>query len=180
MRKEFKLSGEYFAGNKASDYAIEHGYLDYATLAKSFDAVMSNDIISKTSEIGYWETESGFDYYYEDALGNRYTPEEQEEKLEELEAYLEELKERFDNDEDVQGLIDETQENIDTLNEEHYEDIFQYYIISGAGAQILEDYTDEIVFYNEELDLYVWGVTHYGTSWDYVLTNIPLNCGYDD
>lgn len=42
--------------NEASDYAKEQGYLDYATFVKSFDAVMSNDIIQKTWEIiGYWE-----------------------------------------------------------------------------------------------------------------------------
>ena len=34
--------------------------------------------------------------------------------------------------------------------------------------------TDEIVYYNEELDMYVWGITHYGTSWDYVLTDIAI------
>ena len=62
-------------------------------------------------------------------------------------------------------------------NEEDNSEIFQYYIISDAGAQILEDWTNEIVFYNEELDMYVWGVTHYGTAWSYVLTDIKLNCG---
>ena len=37
MKKEkFKLSGEYFCGNKASDYAIKNGFLDYMTLAKAF------------------------------------------------------------------------------------------------------------------------------------------------
>ena len=40
--------------------------------------------------------------------------------------------------------------------------------------------TDEILFYNETLDMYVWGVTHCGTSWNYVLTDIKLNCGYDE
>ncbi len=65
-------------------------------------------------------------------------------------------------------------------NEEtdEYTDIFQYYIVSDQGAQILQDYTDEILFYNNELDMFVWGVTHWGTSWDYVLTDIKLNCGY--
>ena len=55
-----KLAGTYFYGNKASDYAIENGYLDYATLAKAFDAVLNNDIMQKTYDIGYWEQESGF------------------------------------------------------------------------------------------------------------------------
>lgn len=57
---------------------------------------------------------------------------------------------------------------------DRYIDVFQYYIISEAGAEILKEWTDEIVWYNEELDLYVWGVTHYGTSWDYVLTDIKI------
>lgn len=52
--------------------------------------------------------------------------------------------------------------------------IFQDYIISERGYEILAEYTDEIVFYNEKLDLYIWSVTHFGTSWDYVLTNIKL------
>ena len=55
--KRNKLYGTTFCGNEASDYAKEQGYLDYATFVKSFDAVMSNDIIQKTWEIiGYWET----------------------------------------------------------------------------------------------------------------------------
>lgn len=118
--------GIYFCGNKISDYGIEHGFVDYATLAKSFDAVLSNDIISKTQEIGYWDYFNGSDY--------------------------------------------------DDENDE-YIDVYQYYIISSQGASILQDYTNEIVWYNEELDLYVWGVTHWGTSWDYVLTEIPCNIG---
>ena len=121
-----KLYGKHFYGNEASKYAQEHGYLDYGTLAKAFDAVLSNDIISKTYEIGYWDTINGIEY----------------------------------------------DEENDT-----YTDIYQYYIISSNGADILMEYTDEIIFYNEELDLYVWGVTHWGTGWDYVLTDIKLNCG---
>ncbi len=56
----------------------------------------------------------------------------------------------------------------------NYLDVYQYYIINGSGAQFLEDYTDELVFYNEELDMYLWGITHFGTSWDYVLTDLEL------
>lgn len=56
-----------------------------------------------------------------------------------------------------------------------YEDIYQYYIISSYGAEILQRNTDEIVYYLPVLDIYVWGVTHLGTSWDYVLTDIKIN-----
>lgn len=53
-------------------------------------------------------------------------------------------------------------------------DVYQTYIISEYGYQFLNRYTDEIVYYNEELDLYLWGITHFGTSWDYVLTDIKV------
>ena len=57
---------------------------------------------------------------------------------------------------------------------EEYIDIFQYYIIDNWGVEFLEKYTDEIVYYNEVLDIYLWGITHWGTSWDYVLTDIKI------
>lgn len=55
-----------------------------------------------------------------------------------------------------------------------YLEVYQYYIVSDSGARFLEEYTDEIVYYNETLDMYIWGITHFGTSWDYVLTDIKL------
>ena len=64
----------------------------------------------------------------------------------------------------------------DEENDE-YVDIYQQYIITSQDAERLAEYTNEIVFYNETLDMYVLGVTHWGTSWDYVLTDIKLNCG---
>lgn len=116
------ISGNYFYGNEVSKYGIENGYVDYRTLAKAFDAVLNNDIISKTQDIGYWDIVSGCDY-----------------------------------DEETDS----------------YTDIYQYYIVDDNGARILEE-AEEILFYNEELDMYVWGVTHWGTSWDYVLTDIKI------
>ena len=115
---------EYYYGNKVSEYGLAHGYVDYRTLAKSFDAVLNNDILSATiGKIGEWEEWNGSEY----------------------------------------------DEETDT-----YRDIFQWYIISENGAHILKAHTNEIVWYNEALDMYLWGVTHWGTSWDYVLTDIPL------
>ena len=112
---------KYFYGSEISEYGRKNGFVDYRTLAKSFDAVLNNDIINKTSDIGYWDVINGSEY-----------------------------------DEETDS----------------YADIFQYYIISSQGAEILQRETEEIVFYNEELDMYVWGVTHFGTAWDYVLTDI--------
>ena len=190
MRRNNKLAGTYFCGNEASDYAKENGFLDYATLAKAFDTVLNNEIIKNTSDIGYWDIENGSGEYYEDNDGNRYTYDEKEEKVEELETKIKEyedtINEVMERDEDYEENhvyiamnenISRIEEEIEALEDAHYEDIFQYFIISDNGAEILKDYTDEIVFYNEELDMYVWGVTHWGTSWDYVLTDIKLNCG---
>ena len=66
----------------------------------------------------------------------------------------------------------------DEENDE-YTEVFQWFIVSDNGAQMIQNYTDEILYYHEELDIYLWGVTHWGTSWDYVLMDIPCNCGYE-
>ena len=59
-------------------------------------------------------------------------------------------------------------------DDEPYEpEIYQTYIISDRGAELLVE-AGEIVYYNAELDIYLWGVTHWGTGWDYVLTNIKI------
>ena len=77
-------------------------------------------------------------------------------------------------DSKADDYIEESEiENWDDI-EEKYIDIFQYYIIDNWGVEILSNYTDEIIFYNEKLDVYLWGITHWGTSWDYVLTDIKI------
>ena len=58
--------------------------------------------------------------------------------------------------------------------EGNYYEVYQYYIVSYSGAMMLKHLTDEIVYYNNELDLYLWGVTHFGTAWSHVLTDIKL------
>lgn len=60
-------------------------------------------------------------------------------------------------------------------NEEGWYEVYQYYIITEFGAVLLKEYTDEIVYYHDELDMYIWGITHFGTSWDCVLTDVRLD-----
>ena len=62
----------------------------------------------------------------------------------------------------------------DCCGEDEYYDIYQHYIISETGYDFLREFTDELVYYNNELDVYLWGITHFGTSWDYVLTEGEL------
>lgn len=99
--KNYMVKCKYFFGNKISDYGLKNGYVDYGTLAKAFDAVLNNDIVKNTIDIGFWEQING-------------------------------------------------------LGEEDYPpEIFQYYIISDDGAKILQEYTSEIVFYNDLLNMFV-------------------------
>lgn len=156
---------DYFYGNKISDYGLENGYVDYRTFAKSFDAVLANDLMSKTADIGYWEPVTS-DIYFEDLDGTIYTQEERDDRIEELEAHLE--------NEENPDEIQEIEAQIEALNDEHYKDIYQWYIVDENGARICEEF-GEVLYYNETLDLYLWGVDHYGTAWDYVLTNIKCD-----
>ena len=52
-------------------------------------------------------------------------------------------------------------------------DIYQYFIFKEADLRYLK-LLNEPIFYSYELDLYLLGITHYGTGWDYVLTDINL------
>lgn len=45
-------------------------------------------------------------------------------------------------------------------------DIYQYYLIDEWVANSLQRHTDEIILYSEMLNLYVLGVTHFGTAWN--------------
>ena len=165
-----------------SEYGQKNGYVDYGTLAKSFDAVLNNEIMQKTYDKGYWEQESGF-------IDNSDKIEELQEEIDDIQYDINEMidaDESFeDSDKHLEMLakMEELQEQINELEEEtensYSQEIYQYYIVSDNGASILKE-INEIVFYNEELDMYIWGVTHYGTSWSYVLTNIKCNVPYED
>ena len=50
-------------------------------------------------------------------------------------------------------------------------DVFQYFIINGRDAERLSEYTNELVYYCEPLDLYILGVTHFDTAWNGVPAN---------
>jgi hypothetical protein len=71
-----------------------------------------------------------------------------------------ELTEYFDADGEPceEEDAEETREN----------EIYQYYLIDEGTAERLKRSTNEIILYSERLDLYVLGVTHWGTGWGYV------------
>lgn len=62
--------------------------------------------------------------------------------------------------------------------EDYYKDIYQYFIIDWQSAERLAEDTDEIIYYNEKLDLYLLGVTHFGTAWSGVETDYIITTDY--
>lgn len=158
------MEKKYYYGNAISDYGMEHGYVDYATLAKAFDAVLNNDIMNLTYGIGLWEQVSGI-------IDNT-------DEIEELEEKKDELEEENENNQSqiLENEINEINEQIEELESEQYDglEVFQWFIVDNFGARLLQG-IDEIVYYNAKLNMYLWGVTHYGTSWNYVLTNIKID-----
>lgn len=101
--------------------------------------------IVEVDEYLFDNVESGSVYSYYDENGNELTYEDYNEKL--------------DNGEEVEEVID---------------DIFQWYIVSDNAKYLLEE-ANELVLYSEKLDCYIWAVKHYGTSWNYVFTDIKVD-----
>lgn len=154
---------KYYYGNAISEYGMENGRVDYATLAKCFDAVLNNDIMQLTYDIGYWYQVSGI-------IDNSEDIEELEEKRDELEEQNESSPSQI-----LENEINEINDQIEELEREQDDkEVFQWYIVDDGGARLLRD-INEIVYYNEAFNMYLWGVTHYGTSWDYVLTSIAID-----
>lgn len=60
---------------------------------------------------------------------------------------------------------------------DEYAEIYQYFLFTASDFEIelIKENTNLLVFYSEKLDLYVLGVTHFGTSWDYV----GVDCKYE-
>ena len=165
---------KYFYGNKISEYGLENGFVDYATLSKAFNAVLVNDI----TKLFYADINGE---YNEMEQINGYI--DNSDEIEELEEQIELLKNSISEagnlpeDEQIEEQIEELEEQIEELEREQDEqqEIYQYYIVSSFGADIIQEYTNDPVFYLPVIDCYVWGVTHWGTLWDYVLTDIKLD-----
>ena len=81
--------------------------------------------------------------------------------------------ETFDDltDDDIKEIINNYGDDImDDLG--LYPDIFQWYIIRESDVYWLEN--DYPIYYCDELDLYIVGITHLGISWDMVYTNVEV------
>lgn len=159
---------ETFCGQKISEYGLQNGYVDYHALAESINCVRCNDIINLPDFWDVAEMESG-------EIDNSDAIEEIDERIDELEEKLSEIedtdsKEFEDIEAELNGLYDEKSDL--QREEDEPPDVFQWYIVDDTYWL---KQGNEIVYYYESLDIYVWGVTHCGTAWSYVLTDIPCS-----
>jgi hypothetical protein len=127
------------------------------------DAVLCNNITEVDPEI-FYNQETGF-YTYEELYND---------KLEELkEDYKEELKE---NPNKLEELESEAETFAD--NEQYNYEFYQYFIIdlSGYSLELLKELNQHTlqIMYSEKLDVYILGVGHWGTSWDYIGSDFKL------
>lgn len=76
--------------------------------------------------------------------------------------------------------------NLYNEEQDEYVEIFQYFICNVSNWEIetlkelTKDNNDIIIAYSDILDCYVLMVDHWGTSWDYVLTSVPLVDTYEE
>lgn len=143
---------EFYCGVEIPEEEAESGYISYSTLAKMFDAVLCNNITD--DENIYEEYSEAFAERRRETLENE-TTEELQEKLENYTS-LDILRDKEDREE----LIDEL-----LAQESYSQEVFQYFIVEDFAKEIIEAFTDDIVFYNNTLDCYIWCITHFGTSW---------------
>ena len=87
----------------------------------------------------------------------------------------------FDDDKhDIDNLTDDDLQLVkddycmDIINDlellDYYDDIYQYFIIDDYSSDLFIK-LEYPVFYSSVLNVYVVGITHWGTSWNYILTN---------
>lgn len=142
-----------FCGKQISEYGLQHGFVDYATLSQAVGAmILNNDIIN--FDFDNWETTNGSLYETET-------------------IYYDEDYNEIDEDE-AEELRKQGREVIEEENDGDYREFYQYYIITANGADFLERFTNETILYNEKLDVYLWAIDHFGTGWSCVLTEIEI------
>ena len=81
--------------------------------------------------------------------------------------------ETFDDltDDDIEKIIYNYGDDI--INDLYlYPDVYQWYIVRECDVFLLEK--DYPIYYCDELDLYIVGITHCGVSWDMVYTDVEV------
>ena len=81
--------------------------------------------------------------------------------------------ETFDDltDDDIEEIIDNYGDDI--INDLYlYPDVYQWYIVRESDVDLVKN--DYPIYYCDELDLYIVGITHLGVGWDMVYTDVEV------
>lgn len=99
-----------------------------------------------------------------------------------VETWINEYNNELIDNYDVETFDDLTDDDIEEIIDNYgsdirndlclYTDIYQWYIIRESDVHLLEN--DYPIYYCDELDLYIVGITHLGMSWDMVYTNVEI------
>ena len=86
------------------------------------------------------------------------------------------------NIDDLEGLDHDLSEAIyDYCLEYFWEgcEVYQYFIVPEYDVErYWSEYTSYPIFYNDVLDVYLIGITHYGMAWKYFNTNFKVIVEY--
>jgi hypothetical protein len=156
-----KFLFEKYASSYAKEQAEKYGVkrLDYRGLAELVgDMIMCNNI-PQVDETIWDNVHCGSLYYISDDAEDDYA------------EYLADYENSCDDEEPktYQEWLEDNREDY-----EREVDIYQYYLI--RDPYWLEK-AGELVLYSDKLDCYVWCIDHWGTGWDYVLSNLCVDEG---
>ena len=144
----------YFNGYKITEYGIKHGFKDIEKLIDELGIVEKDrDFIRNIGRIGTWKRVNGDYFYYFDLHGYLYDSASAYKRIKELRKTKRVVAEKY---------AAFMERDIIALQQGEERPIFNYLIISEAGAKLLMNETNEIVFYNSELDMYIWGMSQFG------------------
>ena len=139
----------------------------------------------KNDRMGEYEKEQGYasyrtiiDYYIGDIVLCNNIVEVDESVIDNM-TLQNEIKYYNKNGEEITD--DEYYEDENAYSEEENNEIFQWYLcnVSQYDKEQLEE-MGIIMSYSDKLDCDVLCVDHWGTSWDYVLTNVKLFDTYEE
>lgn len=152
-----------FYGVTVSPFGVRNGFVDYGTLMELAGPV--KEFHRQECEYDIWELVNGDDILYTDTEGITYTDETRIERIAELKALISQT----ENEEKIQKY----QCDIQTLNIGVELSFFQYWEVPWQFAQILQDESDEVLYYIYQTDTYVWALP-YMCDPQKSLTHIPL------
>ena len=86
------------------------------------------------------------------------------------------------NGEYIEPIIEVGQDYDEEADE--YKDIYQYFIVDfySSNLDFMKKYCQNeiVLYYIDFLDTYILGVDHFGTAWDYVLTDFEYTTDYEN